>query len=130
MHRKLSGPKTLVLTLMVCAAVSMTGCVYVVVGSLGALGGYVVSPDTVEGIVTGRSYAEVWDAVIETVSILGVIQDRNDSGGIVIVNDHGFPCVRIGLASTPPRFPWPLPPYPEVALIMAILLIPRFFRWV
>jgi len=100
MTKTFSGRKTLILALLVCAVVSMTGCVYVVVGSLGALGGYVVSPDTVEGMVTGRSYAEVWDAVIETISVIGVIQDRNDSGGIVIAKIDGAKTTITALRTT------------------------------
>ena len=33
------------------------------------------------------------------------------SGGTVILSDHGRPCMGKGLASTPPMFPCPLPPY-------------------
>ena len=40
---------------------SAQGCVYLVVGSVGAIGGYVVSPDTVEGTVE-RDFQEVWDS--------------------------------------------------------------------
>ena len=48
--------KLLVGSLMVLLTLPLTGCVYVVIGSLGALGGYVVSPDTVEGLVEGQGW--------------------------------------------------------------------------
>jgi len=68
---------------------SLSGCVYLVVGSVGALGGYVVSPDTVEGILTGSDYEEVWDASIETVGVMGIIKERNDAAGMIIANIQG-----------------------------------------
>ena len=43
--------KLLTNTLLVTLVSLGSGCVYVIVGSLGALGGYVVSPDTVEGLI-------------------------------------------------------------------------------
>ena len=54
-----------------------------VVGGIGLLGGYVVSPDTVEGI-THRSQAEVWDTAVEIVSIMGVIQEKFEKEGLVV----------------------------------------------
>jgi len=68
---------------------SLGGCVYVVVGGAGALGGYVVSPDTVEGIVTGYEYESVWDSVLEVVSIMGIIEERSDDGGVLIAKING-----------------------------------------
>ena len=65
------------------------GCVYLVVGGVGALGGYVVSPDTVEGLLTGHDSEDVWNAVVEVVSILGVIQERDDKGGVMIAKISG-----------------------------------------
>lgn len=67
----------------------LSGCVYVVVGSLGALGGYVISPDTVEGIIDNKTYDDVWDAVIETISDMGLIDEKNNSAGIVIAKIRG-----------------------------------------
>lgn len=61
---------------------NLSGCVYLVVGGIGALGGYIVSPDTVEG-VTETDSKEVWDAAIDVVSIVGVIMDRQKDAGII-----------------------------------------------
>jgi hypothetical protein len=68
---------------------SLSGCVYVVIGGVGALGGYVISPDTVEGVMTGRDYDEVWSAAKEVVSIMGVITDENKQGGVMLSKVHG-----------------------------------------
>ena len=73
----------------VCLAMSLSGCVYLVVGSVGALGGYVVSPDTVEGVVAGYEQSQVWDAAVETISIMGVISESNDAAGVLICDLQG-----------------------------------------
>ncbi len=75
--------------LSVCLTLSLSGCVYLVVGSVGALGGYVVSPDTVEGVLTGSDYQEVWDAAVETVGVMGIIKERNDAAGMILANIQG-----------------------------------------
>ncbi|MCK5581631.1 MAG: hypothetical protein KAJ18_10225 [Candidatus Omnitrophica bacterium] len=67
-----------------CLAFSLSGCVYLVVGGVGALGGYVVSPDTVEGVVAGGSRAMLWDSAIEVISVMGIIEEKTDSGGVMI----------------------------------------------
>jgi hypothetical protein len=67
---------------------STSGCVYLVVGGIGALGGYVVSPDTVEG-VTSQDQTEVWDTASEIISIMGVIQEEQEAGGYIIGRVNG-----------------------------------------
>jgi len=80
--------RTSTFVLLFLLVVSNAGCVYIVVGSLGALGGYVVSPDTVEGVITGREYAEVWEATVEVLSVMGIIEDKNSAAGTVNANIH------------------------------------------
>ena len=46
---KSAALKKLLLVLFLSFTLCTSGCVYLVVGGIGALGGYVVSPDTVEG---------------------------------------------------------------------------------
>ena len=67
--------------------VSTSGCVYVVVGGLGAFGGYVISPDTVEGILEVDD-GTAFSASQEIIGIMGkVIEAREDQGVVVgIVN--------------------------------------------
>lgn len=60
----------------------LSGCVYLVVGGVGALGGYIVSPDTVEGM-TAADLSQVWDTAIEVVSIMGLVEEQSESGGII-----------------------------------------------
>jgi hypothetical protein len=68
---------------------SLNGCIYLVVGSMGALGGYVASPDTVEGMIGGISQDEVWNHAIDVISVMGIIEEKNDAGGIIIANIQG-----------------------------------------
>lgn len=68
---------------------ALNGCIYLVVGGIGALGGYVVSPDTVEGIITGHQQNKIWDTAVDIVSMMGVIEERNDSAGQLISKIQG-----------------------------------------
>ena len=80
---------TICIMLLLVSSFFLSGCVYVVVGSLGALGGYVISPDTVEGIIYNKAYDDVWDAVIEIISEAGLIDEENSSAGVVIAKVRG-----------------------------------------
>ena len=75
--------------LLLVMMVLLNGCIYLVVGSVGAVGGYIVSPDTVEGIMTGHSADEVWDAAQEVTSIMGIVLERSEAGGILIAKIAG-----------------------------------------
>ncbi len=62
---------------------SASGCIYLAVGAVGVVGGYVVSPDTVEGS-TAHSYEETWDAAKEITGIMGRILEENSSQGVLV----------------------------------------------
>ena len=80
---KFSAPKNFRTILLILPIIfSLTGCVYLVVGGAGALGGYIVSPDTVEG-VTSHEKGDVWDAAIEIVSIMGWIENQNELSSVM-----------------------------------------------
>jgi hypothetical protein len=64
-------------------AVSGSGCVFLAIGAAGAVGGYAVSPDTVQGQVE-RSLDETWDASKEIVGIMGQIVQENQHGNQLI----------------------------------------------
>jgi len=81
--------KTIFLQILILPLLlSLSGCIYLVVGGIGALGGYVVSPDTVEGI-TENEREIVWDAAVEISAIMGTIQERQEDSGIIIVDVGG-----------------------------------------
>jgi len=65
-----------------------SGCIYLVVGGIGAVGGYIVSPDTVEGL-TDTGAEKVWDTAVEVISVMGLIEEENKAGGIILANVSG-----------------------------------------
>ena len=66
--------------LALALALGASGCVWLVVGGAGALGGYVISPDTVEG-VSSASQEELFGAALEITKIMGRIEDQSKSSG-------------------------------------------------
>ncbi len=78
----------LIIVLLIPLLCSMAGCVYLVIGGIGAVGGYIVSPDTVEGI-TDSEVNLVWDSAIETISIIGLINESDEASGVILANIHG-----------------------------------------
>ena len=70
-----------------CLLVFNSGCVYLVVGGIGAVGGYIVSPDTVEGI-TSNDIDMVWDTAIETISVMGLIEESEEAAGMILASVH------------------------------------------
>ena len=66
-----------------------SGCVYLVIGGVGALGGYAISPDTFEGMVTGKNMQDIWQAAVDVVSIMGIIEEKNEIAGVLIARVQG-----------------------------------------
>lgn len=67
---------------------SSTGCIYLIVGGVGAVGGYIVSPDTVEGL-TEHDQAAVWDAALEIISIMGIVEEENKDAATIVAKVSG-----------------------------------------
>lgn len=57
-----------------------SGCGVVIIAGLGALGGYVISPDTVEGIV-GYGESELFASAGDVLSTMGTINEKSQSMG-------------------------------------------------
>jgi hypothetical protein len=70
--------------LLIGLAVSLNSCVYMIIGGMGALGGYVVSPDTVEGLLSDKDQRDVWDATVNVVSIMGLVSEKSEAGGMMV----------------------------------------------
>ncbi len=66
-------------------AFSASGCIYLAVGAAGVVGGYVVSPDTVEGSVA-HSFEDTWNAAKEITGIMGKIVEENSSQGVLLAD--------------------------------------------
>ncbi len=71
---------------LLAAILSSGGCIYLVVGGIGALGGYVVSPDTVEGVSEneGHSYLS-WMISCNSFKIGNLSKNNDDTFRIMAV---------------------------------------------
>ncbi len=79
------------LAALVLAAVlplGFSGCGVVVIAGLGALGGYVISPDTVEGS-TGYSESELFEAAIDILEIMGTVSEKSKANGQILAKVSG-----------------------------------------
>ena len=74
--------------LIVASVLACSGCVILVASGVGALGGYAISSDTVQGTIE-RDYQDVWDAAISVVNIMGKINKQGEKLGQIeaIVNN-------------------------------------------
>ena len=64
------------------------GCGVVVIAGLGALGGYVISPDTVEGII-GYNETELFASAGDIVSIMGTVNEQSKGMGRITADLSG-----------------------------------------
>ncbi|MBF0569923.1 MAG: hypothetical protein HQL18_04040 [Candidatus Omnitrophica bacterium] len=69
-------------------AAASSGCVYLAVGAIGVVGGYVVSPDTVAG-QSSRSMEETYAAAKQILGIMGQIQEDNQSANGLVATISG-----------------------------------------
>jgi len=65
-----------------------SGCVFLVVGSVGAVGGYAISRDTFEG-VSSKGQEEILTAAHKVLSIMGTITDERPKDGEIIARVYG-----------------------------------------
>lgn len=65
---------------MCCLSLMLSGCVPLVIAGAGAVGGYSVSRDTVEG-VTASSQDEIWDAAQKVLAIMGTLSESDRNKG-------------------------------------------------
>ena len=72
-----------ILFLIPCIFVNILGCAPLIIGSaVGALGGYAVSKDTIEGH-TDKSYDSLWEAALTVSKIRGQIKYENKTKGYI-----------------------------------------------
>ena len=72
-----------ILFLIPCIFLSISGCAPLIIGSaVGALGGYAVSKDTIQG-ETDKSYDSLWEAALTVSKIRGQIKYENKTKGYI-----------------------------------------------
>jgi hypothetical protein len=81
--------KNVFFVLAICAFCCFaSSCIYVIAGGVGALGGYAVSPDTVEG-ESDTSYDTAWDSATEVLSIMGTVNTKDYKLGNIVATIDG-----------------------------------------
>ncbi|MDP8264036.1 MAG: hypothetical protein P9M12_00975 [Candidatus Aceula lacicola] len=65
-----------------------SGCIYVIAGGIGVVGGYAISPDAVEG-ESATSYDAAWDSATEILGIMGNINSKDYKLGTIIATVDG-----------------------------------------
>ncbi len=61
---------------------SLSGCAFFIVGVAGAVGGYAITRDTIQGEYDAE-YSKAWKASLEVCGILGSVISRDTSKGVV-----------------------------------------------
>ena len=75
--------KKIILFLILCFFVSILGCAPLIIGgAVGALGGYAVSKDTIQG-ETDKNYDSLWEAALTVSKIRGQIKYENKTKGYI-----------------------------------------------
>ncbi len=69
-------------------SVSLSGCIYVLLGGAAAAGGYAISRDTIQGEIDA-DFDHVWDTAVEIVSIMGTIDSESHEMGEIIADVGG-----------------------------------------
>ncbi|MDD5005323.1 MAG: hypothetical protein PHS93_02315 [Candidatus Omnitrophica bacterium] len=68
--------------LLVSFCLFFSGCPYLIVGTVGALGGYAISKDTIQGD-TERTFNSVWKTSLNVLAILGTIKTEDLKKGTI-----------------------------------------------
>jgi hypothetical protein len=68
--------------------VSQSGCVFLLIGGAGAVGGYALTRDTFEG-VSSKSQEELMASAHKVLSIMGMITDERTKEGIIFGTVNG-----------------------------------------
>jgi hypothetical protein len=68
--------------------VSSSGCVFLLIGGAGAVGGYAISRDTFEG-VSSKSQEELMSSAHKVLSIMGIITEERPKDGVIFATVNG-----------------------------------------
>ena len=68
-----------ILTFSICL-ISLSGCVALIIGGVGAVGGYAVTRDTIQGEYDAK-YSKAWIAASDVCSMLGTLSSKDKAKG-------------------------------------------------
>jgi hypothetical protein len=80
--------KHLHILLAACLCLFSSGCIFLVVGGVGAVGGYAISRDTFEG-VSSKGQEELMTSAHKVLSIMGTISDERPKDGEIVGTVYG-----------------------------------------
>ena len=60
----------------------LSGCIFIVAGSVGAVGGYAITRDTIQGEYDAN-YSRAWKSALEVSSILGRVVTKDTTKGAI-----------------------------------------------
>ncbi len=66
----------------------LSGCVPLIIGGVGVLGGYAISKDTI-GAETDKKVEDLWQASKDVVSIMGIVKKVDEDAKILEANVYG-----------------------------------------
>ena len=84
---KYFGKQISIVLVVICCAFS-SGCVFLLVGGAGAVGGYAITRDTFEG-VSSKGQEELMTAAHKVLSIMGTITDERPKDGEIVAKVNG-----------------------------------------
>lgn len=68
--------------LLLMLTMGLSGCVFLIVASAGAVGGYAITRDTIQGEYDAR-FSDAWKASVDVCSLLGMVTLKDSSRGIL-----------------------------------------------
>ena len=74
--------------LVIFLCVSQNGCVFLLIGGAGAVGGYALTRDTFEG-VSSKSQEELMASAHKVLSIMGIITEERPKEGLIFATISG-----------------------------------------
>ncbi|MEW6009568.1 MAG: hypothetical protein AB1629_08045 [Candidatus Omnitrophota bacterium] len=66
----------------------LSGCVPLIIGGVGVLGGYAISKDTIAA-ETEKKAEDIWQASKDVVSIMGIVKNIDEDAKILEANVYG-----------------------------------------
>ncbi|HAJ56988.1 MAG TPA: hypothetical protein DCL35_04380 [Candidatus Omnitrophica bacterium] len=72
----------ILLPVIFACLVSLSGCFFLVASSIGAVGGYAITRDTIQGEYDAK-YDAAWKAALNACNMLGAVSNRDSTKGIV-----------------------------------------------
>ncbi len=74
--------KLVFVPLIFSCLLSLSGCFFLIASTVGAVGGYAITRDTIQGEYD-VSYKEIWRASLDVCDMLGTVSSRDSSTGVL-----------------------------------------------